>query len=301
MLVVGIGGGGDVVGALAVAELCRTLGTPSRIGGVSWERRPIDPRPGPRRLDEVSGTRPLNASVALAGPAAGVVDEPAFRFAEGRMAEFLGEETVLVDPHGGPAAIGRDLADAARTLRCDLVILVDVGGDVLGHGDEAGLASPLCDAVLLASSATLVDEVGVLAAVFGPGCDGELLPEEVDARLAEVARAGGGRGAWGPPPAVLARLESAIATIPTEASAQAVAAARGAHGPVDIRGGRRAVHRTTLGAVTFFFDPLVAAGSAARPAAAVADCGSLEEAQERLAALGIRTELEYEREAAGTV
>ena len=284
-----------------MAELCRTLGTPSRIGGVTWERRPIDPRPGPRRLDEISGTRPINASVALAGPQAGVSDEPAFRFAEGRMAEFLGEETVLVDPHAGPAALGRDLADAARTLRCDLILLVDVGGDVLGHGDESGLASPLCDAILLAAAASAAIELPVLAAVFGPGCDGELLPEEVDARLAEVAAAGGGRGAWGPPPAVLRRLEAAIEAIPTEASAQAVAAGRGAHGAIAIRGGRRTVHRTSLGAVTFFFDPLVAAESAARLARVVAGAAGLEEAQERLEALGIRTELEYEREAAETV
>ncbi len=53
--------------------------------------------------------------------------------------------------------------------------------------------------------------------------------------------------------------------------------------------------------MTFFFDPLVAAASAARLARAVAGAASLEEAQERLEALGIRTELEYEREAAETV
>jgi hypothetical protein len=47
-LVLGIGGGGDVVGALATAEVCRVHGAESVVGGVTWERRPIDPRPGPR-------------------------------------------------------------------------------------------------------------------------------------------------------------------------------------------------------------------------------------------------------------
>jgi hypothetical protein len=286
------------VGALAVAELCRSLGVPARVGGMTWERRPIDPRPGPRRLDEVSGVRRLNDSVALAGPEAGVAEAPAFRFAEGRMAEFLGEEVLLADPHPGPDRLGADLAEAARELGCDLVVLLDVGGDVLGHGDEPGLASPLCDGVVLAASARLAREVPVLGAIFGPGCDGELTPAEVDARLAEVHAAGGGRGAWGPPPAVLARLEAAVDAIPTEASAQAVAAARGEHGPIAIRGGRRVVNRTTLGAVTFFFDPAAALRSAARLGRAVAGAGSLEEAQDRLAALGVRTELAAEREAA---
>ena len=39
-------------------------------------------------------------------------------------------------------------------------------------------------------------------------------------------------------------------------------------------------------------------GSAARLADAVAECGSLEEAQEVIAARGIRTELAWEREQA---
>jgi len=35
------------------------------------------------------------------------------------------------------------------------VVLLDVGGDVLAHGHEPGLGSPLCDAVLLAAAARL--------------------------------------------------------------------------------------------------------------------------------------------------
>jgi hypothetical protein len=47
-LVLGIGGGGDVVGALATAEVCRLHRAEPVVGGVTWERRPIDPQPGPR-------------------------------------------------------------------------------------------------------------------------------------------------------------------------------------------------------------------------------------------------------------
>jgi hypothetical protein len=53
-----------------------------------------------------------------------------------------------------------------------------------------------------------------------------------------------------------------------------------------------------LGAVLFFFAPQAAIASAARCAAAVRDCDSLEAAEQRLAGLGIRTELAYEREMA---
>ena len=57
----GIGGGGDVVGALAAAEL---LGG-GIVGGLTWERRPVDPVPGPRTLDEVAGAQRLNDAVAM--------------------------------------------------------------------------------------------------------------------------------------------------------------------------------------------------------------------------------------------
>ena len=69
------------------------------------------------------------------------------------MAELLGEETVLVDATLGPAAIADGLAAAAAALDADLIVFVDVGGDALAHGDEPGLASPLCDSIMLAAAA----------------------------------------------------------------------------------------------------------------------------------------------------
>jgi hypothetical protein len=294
VLCLGIGGGGDVVGALAVADVARAAGLEARVGGVTWERRPIDPLPGPRRLAELTGARPLNAAVAMAGP--GTTGPGGFSFAEGHMARFLGEETVLVDPHGGPSALAAGIDDAAEQLGCDLIALVDVGGDVLAHGDEDGLASPLCDSLLLAAAAHLSrPSVGV---IFGTACDGELTTEEVLARLSEVAAGGGLRGAHGLAADALTRLEAAVELVPTEASAMALRGGRGHHGRADIRGGRRTVPLSVLGAILFFFDPRVAIDTAARCAAAVLDCDSLEAAEDRLAGLGIRTELAYEREMA---
>jgi hypothetical protein len=295
VLSVGIGGGGDVVGALGVARAAQAAGLAARVGGVTWERRPIDPLPGPRRLDEAVGiVERLHPAAALAGP--DTRGPGGFAFAESGMARVLGEPVVLVDPGTGPRVVAEGLDAAAAALGCDLVALVDVGGDVLGHGDEPGLASPLCDAVLLAASAYMATPA--VGAVFGTGCDGELTPEEVLARLAEVAAAGGLLGAWGLTPADADALEAAVAQVPTEASAMAVRCARGALGRAEIRGGRRTVPLSPVGALTFFFDPAAALRSAARLAAAVVDCDSLEDAQAVLAARGVRTELDYERELA---
>jgi hypothetical protein len=214
------------------------------------------------------------------------------------MAELLGEETVLVDANHGPAAIAAGLSDAAGALGCDLVVFIDVGGDVLAHGDEPGLASPLCDSLLLAAAVRMGARPSpkVLGAVFGIGCDGELTPDEVLERLDEVDRGGGLLGTLPIDEPVARRLEDAVAAVPTEASALALRAFRGESGRVEIRGGRRSVDLRPLAAATVFFDPLVAERTAARLAAAVHDAQDLDAANGVLHGLGVRTELDYERE-----
>jgi hypothetical protein len=313
-LVLGIGGGGDVVGALATAEACRAHGARPVVGGVTWERRPIDPTPGPRAEAEIEGARRLAPGV-LAASDATRVRESGVLFAESRMAELLGEETVLVDATLGPAAIAEGLAAGAAELGSDLIVFVDVGGDALAHGDEPGLASPLCDAVMLAAAAHLAkravcpgggsppedDVVPVLGGIFGVGCDGELTPGEVLERLAEVATAGGFAGARGLTAPVVARLEQAVVAIPTEASAQALRCFRGETGESTIRQGRRTVELSPAGALTFYFDVAKAIWSAARLAATVVDAEDLEHANDLLHERGVRTELDYERDALHTV
>src|SRR2546423_13106453 len=104
-LVLGMGGGGDVVGALATAEFARIYdGEEPILGGLTWERNAIDPVPGPRRAQEIEGAMELAPGVLLAGPLTRVRDREVY-FAESRMAEFLGERTVLIDIHDGPAAV----------------------------------------------------------------------------------------------------------------------------------------------------------------------------------------------------
>ncbi|HEX6737534.1 MAG TPA: DUF1152 domain-containing protein, partial [Vicinamibacteria bacterium] len=171
--------------------------------------------------------------------------------------------------------------------------------DVLGHGHEPGLASPLCDAVMLAAAEPLARAgVGVTAAVFGAGCDGELTPDEVLVCISELAAAGGLAGAWGLTPQAAARLREAVAAIPTEASAQALRCFDGERGRTTIRDGRRSVTLSAVGAVTFFFDPLIAIASTAPLARAVRGTGSLAEANRRLGELGVETELDRETAAA---
>ena len=292
-MVLGIGGGGDVVGALAAAHLCRRLGLPPRVGGVTWERLPIDPRPGPRSADEILDATELAPGVLEASAATRTTDGAVF--AESHMARVLGEPTLLVDVGLGPARVAAGLT--AVVPADALFVFVDVGGDVLGHGTEPGLASPLCDAVMLAAAA-LMQRRGrrVVAAVFGPCCDGELTPEELLGQVARLAADGGVIGLDAITEDMAAELERAIHEVPTEASAQAVRCARGEVGTATIRAGRRTVPLSPLGATTIYFDPDRAVSGVARLARLVLEAADLAHAQELLAAEGVRTELDYELE-----
>ena len=294
-LIIGIGGGGDVVGALAVAEHCRLFhGASPIIGGVTWERSVVDPEPGPRRADEIAGAMVLAPGV-LAASGQTVIAASGVPFAESRVAGLLGVQTVLVDPTIGPRAIADGLQEAAGVMGVDLIVFLDVGGDALAHGDEPGLGSPLCDAVLLAAADLLAErEIPVIGALFGIGCDGELTPAEVLERLAEVGVAGGLAGAVGLTPEVASLVEQAVEVVPTEASALAVRAFRGESGQVQIREGRRTVPLSPLACVTYFFLIPAAVRSAARLALAVRDAGDLDEANALLRSLGVKTELDWE-------
>lgn len=301
-LVLGMGGGGDVVGALATAEAMRLYdGADPVLGGLTWERRQIDPMPGPRSATEIVEATELADGVLLAGPETRVA-ATGVRFAESKMAEFLGRPVVLVDVGVGPPRIAAGLAAAMSELGCDLLVAIDVGGDVLAQGDEAGLRSPLCDALMLAALSRLSDAgTATLLGVFGIGCDGELKPEETLARIAQVGAAGGICGARGLTPAVAARLETAASFIHTEASALPVRAFHGGAGHTTIRDGACVVNLTTLAIVTFFLDPALAMRATAPLARAVAGTTNLHDASQALNALGVRTELDLEMAASGAL
>jgi hypothetical protein len=294
-IVIGVGGGGDVVGALATARFLEFCGLRCTLGGLSWERYVYDPIPGPRRLSEIRNIDLLHPSVGWAN-AETRTDDGLF-FAESKMAAVLGRDILLVDINQGALQVAEGLEKAASTLGADLLVGLDVGGDSLARGGEKGLRSPLADSVMLAAYAQLEARGHrTLWGVFGYGSDGELTTGELEVALSDVAKAGGLLGAWALTPKVVAELEEVIKTVPTEASAVPVECARGAWGEKRIRDDRRTVRLTPLTALTFYLSSTVLFEALSRPARAVAQSRSLEEANEALHAIGLKTELDLERE-----
>lgn len=292
-LVLGIGGGGDVVGTIPTARLLEDHGVETILGGVAWERWEVDPNPGPWPLNEVRNVERVSDAVGLAS---GDTTTPeGVAFAETGVAAHYGERVALLDLSGGAEGVRAGLDDAAAELDVDLVVGTDSGGDVLAVGDEPGLRSPLADGVCLAALAGL--ETDALLGVFGYGSDGELSVEALDAGVERAAGRGGLLGAWGLTPRVVAEMESVFEDVVTEASRLPVEAARGRLGERAIRGGSRALTMTPASTVTFYFDPGAVAATS-DVAERVRGTRSLEAAHRALADAGYDTELDYERRAA---
>ena len=152
-LVIGVGGGGDVVGALAAARFLEFCGLEFVLGGLSWERYVYDPVPGPRRLNEVENVRALHEYAWMANAATRT--NTGVYFAESKMAAARNTEVLLVDISGGAQGAVAGLEAAMTEFNIDLLVGLDVGGDSLAQGHEAGLRSPLADSVMLAAFAEM--------------------------------------------------------------------------------------------------------------------------------------------------
>ena len=293
-LVIGVGGGGDVVGALATARFLEFLGLQFTLGGLSWERSVYDPVPGPRKLNEVRNVAALHPFAWMANrdsqTSTGIL------FAESHMAAAIGRDVLLVDINGGVMGVVDGLEAAIAQLKTDLLVGIDVGGDSLAQGREPGLRSPLADSIMLAAFAEL-ERRGrrTVWGVFGYGSDGELTVDEIEAALARMGGAAGWLGSWSLTPKIAAELEEIVKSVPTEASAIPLQCFRGASGTKQIRGGSRSLKLTPLTALTFFLSTGKLYETLSRPAQAVRQSSSLDAANDALHSIGIRTELDFER------
>ncbi|WP_315974781.1 MULTISPECIES: DUF1152 domain-containing protein [Streptomyces] len=201
-----------------------------------------------------------------------------------RLSGALRPRLGLLDPYGGTRGLARQIAAAARWCRADRIDLVDVGGDIVAHGDEPTLRSPLGDALAVAACA----ETGLPASVYvaGPGLDNEVPLPDLLPRLGAPALTLG------------AAHTEVVAGVfdwhPSEAGALLVAAARGVRGvcgtrdaprPVLLDATSRQVHRLTLDRV-LGLSPL---------ARALAGCRGLDEAEEASRAVCGFSEIARER------
>ncbi|WP_229926074.1 DUF1152 domain-containing protein [Streptomyces longispororuber] len=284
-LIVAAGGGGDAVAAAMLhAALYAADDEPALILTYSWDRLIVDPVPGPRAPADFTALRQLTPHVwAVPGE---VTLEPPHKATLPRLAAELPHVFALIDPYAGATGITRQLDELTTHFTPQTIDLLDVGGDILAHGDEPTLRSPLADALTLAACTRAKAAPIIRLLVAGPGLDGELPADTLRPRLGPLI-------ATFTPDDV-----RSIATVldwhPSEATALLAATALGARGLCEVRDAGLPVPLTDEGPTVHHVD-LRAAFTANRLARALADTTTLDEAEERCRTICGTSEIDYER------
>jgi hypothetical protein len=292
-LFVAAGGGGDALACLLLSRQLGTSGQVPMVASYSWDRRILDPLPGPRSVADFEGARQLTPHTVE------VTARSRLRSGGQSTLCLLAESTasarlVLLDPHHGAVGMRRQIEELVQHFSFESVVLVDVGGDLVAIGSEDELRSPLADSLALASLADL--PVPVVVAVAGPGLDGELSPSYVRSRCFDL----GGN--------LLTRLNgsdiepyfSSLAEHPSESTTLLAAAALGITGRAEIRDNADIVAVTEAGAQIYV---LRSSGALAgnKLAQELTATRSMAEAEAITLAVCGKCELDYERQKAATL
>jgi|Deesub1362A_J573_1020465.scaffolds.fasta_scaffold00322_20 hypothetical protein len=290
-LVLGIGGGGDIVSTIPTKHFLEEYGIKVILGSVVWERFHRDPFPGPRHLMDLSPIEPLTPNLGF-GFKDTKIAQTGLKIIPSEIAHFYDEKVLLVDINTGPRDLARQIDEIMTSLDMDILIGVDAGGDSITVGQENGLRSPLADSIMVATLA-MVRHTSWLC-VIGMGSDGELTKEEMERNMSLLAREGGFIGCHSIPENAIRELRELVEKIDTEASRIPLLGAEGFYGEYVIRGGIP-IHVSILSSISFYFQPSVALKI--NPIAeAIADAKNINEASRIINEMGIKTELDLERE-----
>lgn len=267
-LILGLGGGGDVIQSIPVVNLLRKLGVESIItGGVSCQWWTPDGNP----LADEWGTAVMGPTIYDAGKlekaeswARHVVAVNSESHLDGRqpceakLAGRLGEDAMVVcGLTGGVQGLADSLREVVEARGIDLIVGVDIGSDSFHNGQEAVPAkTSMVDFMSLAS--VVQQPCATVYGVAGYGCDGEMELSELDERVATVMKAGGYLGAHGLTQSDVATMVRASEIYPDPVEPMSFKAAQGelglhnvwTHGPWGT-----VVRVTPLAAVMMFFDP----------------------------------------------
>ena len=296
ILVVGIGGGGDVVSAAMIAYALRRAGFKTGIAAVAWERFVYDPIPGPIKLEElVKPVEKHNYYAIINSETRAKRGDRYIEFQAVNVSKALKENIVILDLWSGVKGLVKGLKEVIQNEGYTRVVGVDVGGDVLAEGSEENLWSPLADSMCLAA---LKHFPNSLLVVHSPGSDGELEQEYVLKRISMTAARKGYVGAYGMTQEDAEVLEKILEYAKSEASMMGLLAFKGFYGYKAIRLGTRKVLVNPIHTISFIMKADIVY-YLSRPAQLVNNTQSLEEANRELNKHGIYTEYNLEKDLIG--
>ncbi|QXD26112.1 DUF1152 domain-containing protein [Opitutia bacterium ISCC 51] len=267
-LILGIGGGGDVIQGIPVARLLKQLGLEKiYLGGVGCSWWTPDGNP----LSETWGTAVMGPTVyqvqdlsPIESLEPQIVQVKAETTLDGRvpceaaLADTLpGDVIFIAGLTGGSQGLADSLKDLVEREGIDLVVGVDIGSDTFYDGKNAMPAkTSLVD--FISMGAMLELDCPIFYGVAGYGADGEMPLEELDERVQRVMAAGGYVGAHGLTQGDVAAMEAACDLYGDPVEPISWRAAKGEHGWKNVwthGPWGTAVKVTPIAAVMLFFDP----------------------------------------------
>jgi hypothetical protein len=288
-MLMGVGGGGDVILTIPLANYLQLLGVENIVvGGVSsqwW-----NPDGGSTFEDFVIG--PLVYDVAelqnaeLLSPMVARVNRES-RFGEHRPAEAAVSEVVPWETFGGGLSQGvAGLRDSLNQVIEDRSIDLFIGADIGAHSFHDGreTSPPFTTLISLMSLSAMIQlKCPVVYGFAGYAVDAEMEIEELDERVGRIMRAGGYLGAYGLTQRDVVDYLEACRAFPDPIEPFVAKAAQGDLGlkriPVMSPWGRRA-HVTPLSAVYLFLDPDTMVREVSTGVYALKDTRSMAEAEE---------------------
>ncbi len=286
VLLIGMGGGGDIVSTLAVGDFFKLFDVECIYGGVVWERVTRDKKPGPMSIEEIDNCKVINDCLAWINPKS---NYKGLKLIVAQVAEFLGCNVVGVDITKGESNLTRCLKEFVKIEEIDLIVGVDAGGDSLARGYERGLHSPLADAIMLSS----LNKLNSILAVVGFGSDGELTRDELELYLSDIAKRNGILGASLITRDFADKVANFVNEVYTTASRIPIIASQGFNGRVKVWD-KAIIEVSILNALIFYIDLKVAYELSF--AKVVEGTKSIDEANNKLHEVGIKTEYDHEVE-----
>jgi len=288
VLFVGVGGGGDVSWSIPLISYLRTLGVKRFAVGEAaiawWDLE------GQISLGGFTfHLKDLDRSQALSDRCALLHKDTRVATGHGKgsklpqciIAEMKDVEAFVFELDSGVKGITNSMDALTKHLGAGLVIGVDCGSDSFYSGTETKVLSPLVDAMVVAALADC-KQASVMG-LIGYGCDGDLMPDELDASVKQVIRKGGLLGARGLTQSDVREMEEFFKIWPNPVEEWPLKAAKGELGWKNMNT-LWSILVTPLTSIMMFFDPkvLVEHNPLAREVRGSTDLKEAEEATIRL-------------------
>ena len=293
VVILGVGGGGDVSWSIPIINRLHdngihkiAVGEPS----VAWwdlEGR-ISLGCFTFRSVDLSFSKRISPGCSMISPKSRVTGGPGKGaiLPQSIVAELMDIDPYIIGIDRGVKGMVDDLEALCRRRGADLVLGVDCGSDSLYSGKESKVLSPLVDAMVMAALSK-IEEKSMLG-LIGYGCDGDLMPEEIDARLAELARENGILGSMGLSEEDKENLDAFFKRFPNPVEEWPLKASRGTHGWVRFNS-LWSIYVCAFSSIMFMLDPKVMTEQ--NPLAkGIVDSRSLAEAERVSLSMGLTPE-----------